>query len=58
MPADTLIGEKFGKNLWMDMRDWWEEARVLVRRRHLGKSRVKGEITFEDTTLKSDNKKK
>ena len=37
------VSDIFYVNLWMDMRDWWEKARVLlVRWRHLRKSRVKG----------------
>ena len=38
------VSDIFYVNLWMDMRDWWEEAGVLVRSWNLKVGQVKVKV--------------
>ena len=51
------VSDIFYVNLWMDMRDWWEEAGVLVRSWNLkvGQLKVKvGQVKVKVGQVKGD----
>ena len=49
------VSDIFYVNLWMDMRDWWEEAGVLVRSWNLKVGQVKvGQVKVKVGQVKGD----